>query len=107
MSQENAIVPRGLHRRRLLRGMAAAGIFAAGGILVLLPRPALACQTYVSANGSKGCGAYAADLASGSLNGGSSSSSSGGGSSTSSGSSSSASSGSGGGTSSSSSNVCS
>jgi hypothetical protein len=76
MSQENAIAPRGLLRRRLLRGAAVVGGLGAGGTLGLLPRTALACHTYVSANGSKGCGAYAADLANGSLNSGGSSTSS-------------------------------
>jgi hypothetical protein len=63
MSQENTFVPRGLDRRRLLRGMAVAGGLGAGGMAALLPRTALACHTYVSANGSKGSGATAADLA--------------------------------------------
>ena len=76
MSQEKAFVPRGLHRRRLLRGAAVVGGLGAGGTLGLLPRTALACHTYVSASGSKGCGAYAADLANGSLNSGGSSTSS-------------------------------
>jgi hypothetical protein len=72
MSQENPVAPGGVHRRRLLRGVTAIGALGAGGLA--LPRTAFACHTYVSANGSKGCGAYAADLAKGSLNSGGSSS---------------------------------